>query len=218
MTLQQRFARAVTTVVVRFPATWRLFRGSMQSNFDRLAPAWDGTRTGPERLRALREVLAAVPQPPALVLDIGTGSGAAARVAAEVWPGAEVTGVDLSPAMVEEARRRASTPREHYEVADSSALPFPDASFDVVLLNNMIPFFDELARVVVPGGHVAIAFGLGERTPIYVPLERVRRELEARGFAHVGDFAAGGGLALLAERRGYTPAARRGSSVGRAHG
>jgi ubiquinone/menaquinone biosynthesis C-methylase UbiE len=200
VTLQQRFARAVTTVVVRFPGTWRLFRRRMQSNFDRLAPTWDGTRTGPERLRALREALAAIPQPPARVLDLGTGSGAGARVAAEVWPGAEVTGADLSPAMVEEARRLASTPREHYEVADSSALPFPDGSFDVVLLNNMIPFFDELVRVVAPGGHAAIAFGLGERTPIYVPLERVRRELEARGLVHVADFAAGGGLSLLAKR------------------
>jgi ubiquinone/menaquinone biosynthesis C-methylase UbiE len=200
VTLQQRFARLVTTVVVRFPAAWGLFRGRMQSNFDRLAPEWDGTRTGPERLRALREALGAIPEPPARVLDLGTGSGAAARIAAELWPGAEVTGVDLSPAMVEEARRLAATPREHYEVADSSALPFPDASFDAVLLNNMIPFFDELARVVAPGGHAAVAFGLGERTPIYVPLERVRRELEARGFTHVANFAASGGLSLLARR------------------
>jgi hypothetical protein len=64
----------------------------------------------------------------------------------------------------------------------------------------MIPFFDELARVTAPGGHLAIAFGMGERTPIYVPLDRVRAELERRGFTHVANFAEGGGTALLARR------------------
>ena len=78
--------------------------------------------------------------------------------------------------------------------AEPARLPYPDASFDVVALNNMIPFFDELARVA--RGHVAIAFSMGDQTPIYVPLDRVRRELEARGFVHVGDF----GVALLARK------------------
>jgi len=90
--------------------------------------------------------------------------------------------------------------REHYAVADASALPYDDAAFDLVTLNNMIPFFDELARITAPGGSVAVAFGLGPRTPIWVPLERVWAELERRGFEHVGDFRAGSGVALLARR------------------
>ena len=44
MTLGQRFARLVTDVVVRFPALWRLFRGPLTRNFDRLAPTWDELR------------------------------------------------------------------------------------------------------------------------------------------------------------------------------
>jgi SAM-dependent methyltransferase len=106
--------------------------------------------------------------------------------------------------MVDEARRLASSDRERYEVADSSKLPFGDASFDVVFLNNMIPFFDELARVVAAGGHVAIAYGLGPRTPIYVPPERLNEELGRRGFTHVADFAEGGGTALLARKTGQS--------------
>jgi SAM-dependent methyltransferase len=102
--------------------------------------------------------------------------------------------------MVDEARRLASTPRERYDVADAAALPYPDGSFDAVLLNNMIPFFDEIARVTAPGGVVAIAYSLGSRTPIWVPLDRVRRELERRGFAHVADFSAGPGVSLLARK------------------
>ena len=64
----------------------------------------------------------------------------------------------------------------------------------------MIPFFDELARVTAAGGHVAIAYSMGPRTPIWVPLERFGLSLERRGFVHVADFAAGTGVALLARR------------------
>jgi len=187
-------------VVVRVPGAWRLFRRPLERNFDRMAATWDATRVSEERLRPVRAALEAIPAAPARVVDVGTGTGAAARLAASLWPEAEITGVDLSRAMIDEARRLASSGRERYEVADSSALPFPDASFDAVVLNNMIPFFDELARVTAPGGHVAVAFALGAQTPIWVPLERVRAELERRGFAHVADFAEGVGRSLLARR------------------
>jgi ubiquinone/menaquinone biosynthesis C-methylase UbiE len=200
MTIGQRFARLTTNVVVRVPGAWRLFRRPMQRMFDRVAPQWDGRRTTPERLASLRAALSAIPAPVARALDVGTGTGAGARVAASVWPEAEIVGVDLSTEMIAEARRLASTDRERYDVADSSKLPFDDASFDVVFLNNMIPFFDELARVVAPGGHLAVAYGLGEHTPIFVPSERLLAELGRRGFSHVADFAEGGGTALLARK------------------
>jgi len=89
---------------------------------------------------------------------------------------------------------------ERYDVGDASSLPYEDGAFDLVTLNNMIPFFRELARVTAPGGHVAIAYSMGPRTPIWVPLERVRAGLERRGFQHVADFSAGTGVALLARR------------------
>ena len=200
MTLGQRFARAVTTVVVRRPGLWKVFRGSLTRNFDRLAPEWDATRVSFDRLRPLLAALDALPGPPARVLDLGTGSGAVARLAAELWAGAEVTGVDVSEGMLREAKQRASTTRERYVQADAASLPFSDGEFDLVTLNNMIPFFDELARVTAPGGHVAIAYSLGPRTPIWVPPVRLRGELERRGFAHVADFSVGPGVSLLARK------------------
>jgi ubiquinone/menaquinone biosynthesis C-methylase UbiE len=200
VTLQQRFARLVTVVVVRIPGAWRLFRGAMAKQFDLLAPEWDRTRVSPERLVALRAALEAVPSTPARVLDIGTGTGSAARTAVELWPEAEVVGVDLSRRMVEEAQTHATSDRLRFVVGDSSALTFESGSFDLVILNNMIPFFDEVARVVAPGGHVAIAYSMGERTPIYVPAERLRAELGRRGFDDFRELAAGPGVALLAHR------------------
>jgi ubiquinone/menaquinone biosynthesis C-methylase UbiE len=196
VTIGQRFARFVTDVVVRAPFLWRIFRGRMTRNFDKLAPEWDETRVSRDRLVAMIAALDAV-GPPTRALDVGTGTGAVARLLSERWPSAEVTGVDVSPGMIAEARRLGT---ERYDVGDASALPYEDAAFDLVTLNNMIPFFGELARVTAPGGYVAIAYSMGAKTPIWVPLERVRDDLQRRGFLHIADFEAGTGVALLARR------------------
>jgi SAM-dependent methyltransferase len=87
-----------------------------------------------------------------------------------------------------------------FEVGDAASLRFGNDSFDLVSLANMIPFFDELGRVVRPGGHVLMSFSGGAETPIYVPFERLRTELGSRGFADFADFAAGRGTALLARK------------------
>jgi SAM-dependent methyltransferase len=105
--------------------------------------------------------------------------------------------------MVEQARR--NTPSEladrvRFEQADAVRLPFEGGSFDLVQLANMIPFFDELARVTAPGGHLVLSFSAGPETPIWVPPERLRRELGAHGFAEFADFEAEGGTAVLARK------------------
>jgi ubiquinone/menaquinone biosynthesis C-methylase UbiE len=201
-TLGRRLARVTTSAVVARPRLWRLFRWSTRAQFDRLAPSWDAMRR-PEAFAALERALEALPGSPQGVLDLGTGTGRAAFIAARRFAEAEVVGVDLAPGMVEEARR--NTPPElaervRFEQADASRLQFDDGSFDLVLLANMIPFFDELARVTAPGGYLVLSFSAGPETPIWVPPERLREELGAHGFADFADFAAEGGTALLARR------------------
>ena len=200
--LGRRLARVTTNAVVARPALWRVFRWLTRAQFDRLAPRCDELRR-PEAFAALEQALAAVPEAPPRVLDLGTGTGLAAFVDARRFPEAEVVGVDLAEAMVE--RARANTPPElaarvRFERADGARLPFSDGSFELVTLANMIPFFDELARVVAPGGHVVFSFSAGPETPIWVPPERLRRELSARGFVEFADFEAEGGTALLARK------------------
>ena len=97
------------------------------------------------------------------VLDVAAGSGNAALAAARRF--ADVTATDYVPALLEEARKRAAaeglplTIRE----ADAEQLPFPDASFDVVLSTLGAMFAPdheqtarELLRVCRPGGKIGL--------------------------------------------------------------
>jgi SAM-dependent methyltransferase len=199
----RRFARLTTRTVVARPHVWGLLRGPLRRQFDRLAGGWEA-RLGPEASLPLDAALDRLSSPPRRVLDLGTGTGKAARVVAKRFPRAEVVGVDLSPAMIEEARKvlpAELSGRVRFEVADASRLPFEDGAFDLVVLLNMIPFFGELARVTAPGGRVAAASSFGSQTPIYVPPETLRKRLAPLGFGDFDELTAGEGTAVLATRR-----------------
>jgi len=198
----ESLARLVTDAVVRNPRLWRVFRRRLRDRFDELAPTWE-TRIGPHHLGALDLALADV-SPPGRVLDLGTGTGVVAKALAERYPEADVVGIDLSPGMIDEARRRLPAElggRVKFEVGDAAALDYPEGAFEVVVLSNMIPFFDELARVTAPGGTLVLSFSRGDETPIYVPFDRLRDELDRRGFAEFAEFSAEPATALRAERR-----------------
>ena len=197
MNRSQRQARRITNVVVRFPFLWPLLRGRMTKLFDDVAPHWDAM-TSPERLVAFEAALEHIPGEPRSILDLGTGTGDGAIALVERWPDADVVGVDVSNEMLEEARRKA--PQLRFEVGDGSRLGVPDGAFDLVAMNNVIPFADELARVVRPGGHVLLAFSRGDETPIYVPPALLRRKLDRAGFEEFAEIAAGPGTAMLARR------------------
>lgn len=102
------------------------------------------------------------------VLDLGSGSGTDAFVAAlMVGPTGHVTGVDMTDAQLAKAERlRAAAGLDHVRFVPGRLedLPLPDASFDVVISNGVINLcpdkaqvFREVARVLTPGGRLAIA-------------------------------------------------------------
>ncbi|MFI1993423.1 class I SAM-dependent methyltransferase [Actinoplanes sp. NPDC020271] len=103
------------------------------------------------------------------VADVGCGTGRLLPYLAS--RGLSPRGVDLSPKMIEVARR--DNPGFAYEVADLRHLPFEDAALDGVVCwfsliylapDARVPAFTELARVVKPGGHLITAYKLGDGT------------------------------------------------------
>jgi len=98
------------------------------------------------------------------VLDVACGSGTAALAAAR--RACDVTGIDYVPALLERGRERAAAERLTVDFleGDAEALPFADASFDVVLSTFGVMFAPdqgqaaaELLRVCRPGGTIGLA-------------------------------------------------------------
>jgi SAM-dependent methyltransferase len=99
------------------------------------------------------------------VLDVGCGTGVVALTA---WrAGGQVTGLDLTPALLEHAKENATVAGIKdiaWKEGDAEALPFPDASFDVVVSqfgHIFAPRADvairEMLRVLKPGGRIAFS-------------------------------------------------------------
>src|SRR3990172_3029854 len=106
------------------------------------------------------------------VLDVGCGTGSLAiALKAEVGESGEVRGIDASPEMIEQARRKAARQGAAVEfvVAPIEELPYPDARFDLVVSSFMLHHLPngvkrkglaEVRRVLKPGGRfLAVDFG-----------------------------------------------------------
>lgn len=117
-------------------------------------------------------------QPGQEVLDVGTGTGAAALPAAKLTgPGGRVVGVDIAQEMLAQARRKAAAEgltSMELRVEDAERLSFSDNTFEVVLSASSIFFLPDMLaglrewwRVAKPGGAVAIqGYGTSAFQPI----------------------------------------------------
>ena len=97
------------------------------------------------------------------VLDVACGTGVLSLVAADlVKPDGSVVGLDLNPGMLDVGMRKA--PHIDWREAPAEAIPFEDASFDAVVSQFGLMFFEdkdrairEIMRVLRPAGKIAIA-------------------------------------------------------------
>ncbi len=120
------------------------------------------------------------------VLEIGVGTGKNMPFYHKGW---QITAIDLSPRMLEQAKRRAE--REYVEVdlrlGDAQALPFVDASFDTVIATfvfcsvpDPVQGLREVARVLVPGGQLLLLEHVLSRNVILRPLMQLANPMMVR--------------------------------------
>ena len=156
-----------------------------RTHFDRWSETYERGR-GARRLQGLQTAaLAAL----ALtrddeLLDVGCGTGAAVREAAETVRRA--VGLDLSPAMIEQARKLAAGLADvEFRVADvSQPFPFADGEFTAVVCTTAFHHFPEpietiaeMSRVLAPGGRLVIA-DANRRHPVVFVLDLALRRLQ----------------------------------------
>lgn len=188
---RQTTSSLTEAIVEYYDETWIDYR-ILWLNKDNLAVHFgytdDSTRSHTDALKNMNRVLAdrVRIQPGERVLDAGCGVGGSSLWLA-TERGAEVVGITLAARQAAMARsnalRRGVTDRVQFEVADFTATPFPDASFDVVWAVESLchaprkaAFYREAARLLRPGGRVVVADFVRAARPLDSTGERLLHE------------------------------------------
>ena len=134
----------------------------VRRGFDRAAAGFDAAAALPGEVRArlLGSLDYLDDTVPAVVLDLGSGTGHAAAAMKKRWPKSQVLALDLSLPMLRESRRQAGWWRPFTRLcADAHALPLADGSVDLVFANLSLAWMEDLPavfaglrRVLRPGG------------------------------------------------------------------
>lgn len=171
--------------------------------YSALAPHYDrDVLPQADYLAPLEAALDRLPEAPARALDVSTGTGAAMETVVRRFPRCSGAAVDLSPAMLGHAVRRAQRAGLPVQFAASNAarLPFPPGAFDLVTVQNAFPVPRELVRVTRPGGWIIMAYSAGGSVLPWI-VRSLTRQLGSLGCDPVETRQVAAGRYFLARRR-----------------
>lgn len=112
-----------------------------------------------QREQAAGRMDGAKPAQPIRVLDVGSGTGALAGYVLDSLPACRLTGVDISPEMLRQARVRLAGAATFIQ-GDAEKLPFGDGSFDVVIMNDVFHHCPDPRRAAFEAWRVLAADGV----------------------------------------------------------
>ncbi|WP_114416254.1 methyltransferase domain-containing protein [Marinospirillum perlucidum] len=176
----------------------------IQTCFDRAASDYRQLAVAQEQLGQL--IWQRRPATATRIVDLGCGPGHWSAALQSAYPQAAVMGVDLSEGMLRQARQ--DYPHLHWVQANAARLPFAKESQELIFSNLAVQwcchfpgFFDQLQRLLVPGGRALMTSllpgsleeidqawrqaGLASRVLPFMPLQAYQGLLEAAGFAGI---------------------------------
>ena len=145
---------------------------------------------------------------PERILQLECGDGDGALFLAREFPSARVRGIDRSADAVRVAAARVGLDPEGriaFKQGGPRSTPFPDDHFDLLAALDARPAPAEAARILRPGGFLALAVTRGEDPLAGLGGALHRRRLEHRGFESIWTEAAGEGSFLVCRLRGGGP-------------
>jgi malonyl-CoA O-methyltransferase len=154
-----------------------------------------------------RQLLARLEYSPESALDLGCGTGELLALLAEKFPGIKLSGLDIARGMIEQARERLRVyPQIVWQTGDMESLPYPDASFDLIVSNLALQWLASPSRTAGEARRVLRAegcflfttladhtlrelraayrkvFGQADNLHKFLPAEQIRAALTAQRF------------------------------------
>lgn len=160
LTRAARTRSAVGTFLLNSVSPWDSFISKLYFNAG--SKVWADLQADATHTAALRAGLSQLAEAPQRILEVGAGAGAGSGVAAELFPDAEIVGIDFAKRMIDRANELHGSDRVRFEVA--SIQTFECAPFDLVMFLNCTAFPPLLRPLLKPDGCVLVASTFSPRS------------------------------------------------------
>lgn len=193
--------------VIRHPKMMesKVFITAMRVFPEKISRSYDSKikESGSDYLLAFSEGLEEINKKPQSILDLCTGTGVAAFMAAEKFPLASVLGVDHSEGMIHIAQGKVKDVDKYnvsFEVGNARKLIYNNEEFDLIVTSNAPIYLSEAARVLKSGGNILVAFSFGGKV-FENASDEITRFLEQNGLSLVDLKSSGKGTFILGEKK-----------------